>query len=72
MRNKCPARHKCLSLRIVYEATVTNNIDDAEKIYHGLCETSLKESWSNHISSLRHEKMEIKQNFLINLGIKEQ
>ena len=40
----CPLQHKCLiTPGIVYEATITNNKVDAEKIY-GLCGTSFKES----------------------------
>ena len=41
VRNDCPLQHKCLTPRIVYQATVTNNNDDIEKCYHGLCETAI-------------------------------
>ena len=48
---------KCLTPGIVYQATVTNNKDEVEKIYDGLliimvCETAFKER--NHTSSFRH------------------
>ena len=56
MRNDCPLQHKCLTPGIVYQATVTNNKDDEEKIYNGLCETAFKEKYRNHTSSFRHEK----------------
>ena len=57
VRNGCPLQHKCLTPGIVYQATVTNNTDDAaEEIYYGLCETTFKECYGNHTSSFRHEK----------------
>ena len=56
VRNDCPLQHECLTPGIVYQATVTNNNDDVEKIYYGLCETNLKKRYRNHISSFRHEK----------------
>ena len=56
VRNDCPLQHKCLTPGIVYQATVTNSNDDAEKIYYGLCETTFKERYRNHTSSFRHEK----------------
>ena len=56
VRNECPLQHRCLTPGIVYQATVTNNKDDVEKIYYGLCEAASKESYRNHRSSFRHEK----------------
>ena len=41
---------------IVYQATVTNNEDDVERIYYDLCETDFKGRYRNHTSSFRHEK----------------
>ena len=55
MRNDCLLQHKCLTPGIVYQATVTNNKDDVERIYYGLCETAFKERYRNHTSSFRHE-----------------
>ena len=52
--NDCPLQHKCLTSGIVYQASVTNNKDDIEKIYYGLCETAFKERYGNHTSSFRH------------------
>ena len=43
VRNDCRLQHKCLTPEIVYHVTVTNNTDDVEKIYYGLCETAFKE-----------------------------
>ena len=59
VRNDCPLQHECLTPGTVYQATVTNNNDDVEKIYYGLCEINLKKRYRNHISSFRHEKNRI-------------
>ena len=56
VRNDCPLQRKCLTPRIVYQATVTSNNNDAERIYYDLCETTFKERYRNHTSSSRHEK----------------
>ena len=55
-KNDCPMQNKCLTQNIVYEATVTNNVDTVEKIYFGLCETSFKKRYSNHTKSFRLKK----------------
>ena len=46
-------QNKCLTPNIIYEATVTNNIDIVEKIYFGSSETSFKERYRDHIRSFR-------------------
>ena len=51
VRNDCPLQHKCLTPGIVYQATVTNNKDDVEKIYNGLFGTAFKERYRNPTSS---------------------
>ena len=56
MRNDCPLQHKCLTPRIVYQATVPNNKDGVERIFCGLCETAFKEKYRNHTSTFRNEK----------------
>ena len=55
--NDFSLQHKCLTPGIVYQATVTNNKDDVERIYYGFCETTFKERYRNHTSSFRHEKI---------------
>ena len=32
VRNDCPLEHKCLTLGIIYQATVSTNKDDREKL----------------------------------------
>ena len=56
MRNDCLLQHKCLTPVIVYQATVTNNKGDVEKIYDGLCETAFQKRYRHRTSSYRHEK----------------
>ena len=48
--------HSHIPPGIAYQATVTNNKDDVERIYYDLCETAFKERYRNHTSSFRHEK----------------
>ena len=52
-KNECPMQNNCLTPNIIHEATVTNNTSIVEKTYFGLCETSFKERYRNHISSFR-------------------
>ena len=57
-RNKesCPLDNKCLTPRIIYEAEVTNNVDDERKLYIGLCETPFKERYRNYVKAFKHNK----------------
>ena len=48
----CPLEQKCLTRNIVYKAKVTsNNQNDQEKGYFGLCETTFKKRFPNHKKS---------------------
>ena len=44
-------QNKCLTPKIIYEGTVTNNTDIVEKICFGLFETFFKERYCNHTRS---------------------
>ena len=59
-RNKanCPLEGKCLTPHLIYQADVTNNIDDEYKFYYGLTETTFKERYNNHTKSFRHFRYE--------------
>ena len=50
---ECPLNRKCLTKSIVYRAKVTS--DREVKSYIGACETTFKERWRNHMSSIRLE-----------------
>ena len=54
--NDCPLQHIYFTPGIVYQTAVTNNKNDVEKIYHGLCEIAFKERFRNHTSSFRRKK----------------
>ena len=56
VRNDSPLQHKCLTPGTVYQPTVTNDNDEVEKIYYGLCETTFTERYQNHTRSLRRQK----------------
>ena len=34
-RSMCPLQNKCLTANIVYQADITNNIDDERRVYLG-------------------------------------
>ena len=50
IKNSCPLDNKCLTSQLIYQADVTNNLDDEYKYYLGLVETTFKERYSNHKS----------------------
>ena len=43
IKNSCPQDNKCLTLQLIYQADVTNNLDNEYKSYLGLAETTFKE-----------------------------
>ena len=53
-RDECPLENKCLTLRTVYRADVTNNKTDEHKYYYGILDTPVKERYENHKTSFRH------------------
>ena len=57
-RNKksCPLDNKCKTPKIIYQADVSNNVDNETKFYYGLTETSFKERYGNHKKSFKYEK----------------
>ena len=63
-KNECPMQNKRLTSNIIYEATVTNNIDIVEKIYFGLCETSFKKRYRNHTDLSGYKVIVNIQNYL--------
>ena len=54
-KNDCPLDNKCKTTRLVYQADVTNNVDDDFKYYLGLTDTTFKERFNNHTKSFRNE-----------------
>ena len=54
-KNSCPLDNKCLKSQLVYQADVTNNLDDEYKYYLGIAETTFKERCSDHKSSFNNE-----------------
>ena len=68
VKNSCPLDSKCLTSQLIYQADVTNNLDNEYKYYLGLAETTFKERYSNstelskYVWSLRenNKKLSIK------------
>ena len=53
----CPLDNNCLTKSIVYEATISSNLQDYEpKKYIGLCEGTFKKRFSGHKSSFNLER----------------
>ena len=55
VKNSCPLDNKCLTSQLIYQADVTNNLDNDYKYYLGLVETTFKERYSNHKISFKNE-----------------
>ena len=57
-RNKsnCPLEEECLAPKVIYQADVTNDVDDEYKFYYGLTESSFKERFRNHTKSFNHAR----------------
>ena len=56
IKNSCPLNNKCLTSQLIYQANVTNNLDDKYKYYVGLAETTFKERYTNQKSLFSNEK----------------
>ena len=58
-QNECPLSGNCLTPNVLYEATLTTNIENyGEKLYKGITATTFKERYGNHLKSFNHEKYE--------------
>ena len=56
-KQQCPLNQQCLSKNIIYQATITSNIQKySEKHYIGLCHTTFKMRYANHKKSFSHVK----------------
>ena len=69
-RNKsnCPLEEKCLTPKVIYQAYVTNDVDEEYKFYYGLTETSFKESLQTIPDRLIIDNTKMKQNCLNTRG----
>ena len=52
----CPSQNQCLTPNIVYQADVSNNLDNEKRVYLGVSETPLKGRYCNHIRNSKHER----------------
>ena len=43
VKNSCPLHNKCLLSQLIYQADVTNNLDDEDRYFLGLAETTFRE-----------------------------
>ena len=49
-------QNQCFTSKIVYQADVSNNVDNEKRVYLGVSETPLKERYSNHVRDGKHER----------------
>ena len=54
-QNLFPVDNKYVTSQLIYQADVTNSLDDEYKYYLGLAETTFKERYSNQKSSFKIE-----------------
>ena len=54
-RSMCPLQNKCLTPNIVYQADITNIVDDKGRVYPGLSETPFKDRYRNHVRDFNNE-----------------
>ena len=57
-RNKesCPLQNQCLTLKVIYEATVVNHSDGGKQIYFSSSDTTFKKRYRNHTRDFNHER----------------
>ena len=55
-KDTCPLDNKCLKLKIIYKAEITNDKDQEKKIYIELAETPFKERYRNQTKSFNNKK----------------
>jgi len=56
-KTSCPMNQNCLASNIVYEATITSDMDNYQETkYIGLCETTFKKRYANHKQSFTSVK----------------
>ena len=54
-RSMCPLQNKCFAPNMVYQADVTDNVDDEKIVYLGLSETPFKDRYRNHVTDFNNE-----------------
>ena len=55
-QKSCPLNGKCLTIELVYQATITRNDNQQEETYIGLTENTFKTRYYGHTSSFRSEE----------------
>ena len=55
VKKSCPVDNKRLASQLIYQADVTNDLDDEYEYCLGLAETTFKERYGNYKSSFENE-----------------
>ena len=56
VKENCPLDNKCLTSSLIYEATVSNTVDEEKKRYIGLTEGTFKTRFSNHCKDFKQDR----------------
>ena len=54
-RSMCPLQNKCFTPKIVYQADITNNVDDERRANLGLSQIPFKDRYRNNIGDFNNE-----------------
>ena len=54
-RRMCPLQNKCLTPNIVYQAEVTNNVDNERSVNLGLSQIPFKDRYRNNVGDFNNE-----------------
>ena len=54
-RSMCPLQNKCLTPNIVYQAEVTNNVDNERRVNLGLSQIPFKDRYRNNVGDFNNE-----------------
>ena len=52
----CPLQNQCLTLNVVYQADVSNNLDNENRVYLALSETLFTKRHGNHVRDSKYER----------------
>ena len=62
VKDSWPLDNKCLTLQLIYQADVTNSLDDEYKCHLGLVETTFKKQYGNRKVRLKIKLVKPKRN----------
>ena len=52
----CPLQTQCLTLNVVYQADVSNNLDNENRVYLAVSQTLFTKRHGNHVRDSKYER----------------